>query len=359
MLDKIGDIKFVKPKGGRMIRKFMTTILALFLSITALNATEDMSRWLRPLEVPQPADNKLSKEKIELGKLLYFDTRLSTSEKISCATCHHPKHGWSDEVPTPKAVGHEGAVGPRNSPVVLNTAYQNRQFWDGRVKTLEQQALGPIEADVEMNMPLAVLIPKLNKLKGYQELFKKAYPESNGVITKEFLAKAIASFERTVLSTESPFDKYAKGDIDAISQEAKNGFELFKNKARCIYCHDGFNFSDGSFHNIGLNDGELKGKELGRYVLKERAAWYGAMKTPTLRDVAKSYPYFHDGSVATLEEATAICSSGGRYKHNVKNKSTFMTDRKLSKSEIADIVMFMNSLSGPDMDLKIPTKFPQ
>jgi len=342
-----------------MIRKLIVGAVVASLSVASLSATEDMTKWLRPAEVPQPADNKLTPEKIELGKLLYFDTRLSTSEKISCATCHHPKHGWSDEIPTPKAVGHEGAVGPRNSPVVLNTAYQNRQFWDGRARTLEQQALGPIEADVEMNMSLDVLIPKLNKIKGYQRLFKKAYPESKGVITKDFLAKAIASFERTVLSTEAPFDKYAKGDKKAISKEAKNGFELFRSKAHCMDCHDGFNFSDGSFHNIGLNDGELSGKELGRYLVKRRAAWYGVMKTPTLRDIAKSYPYFHDGSVATLEEATAICSSGGRYDHNVKNKSTFMIDRKLSKSEIADIVAFMNTLSGPDMDLKIPTKFPQ
>jgi len=342
-----------------MIRKLMIGALVASLSVTSLCATEDMKKWLRPSEVPQPADNKLTPQKIELGKLLYFDTRLSTSGKISCATCHHPKHGWSDEVPTPKAVGHEGAVGPRNSPVVLNTAYQNRQFWDGRVRTLEQQALGPIEADVEMNMSLDVLIPKLNKIKGYQKLFKKAYPESKGLITEDFLAKAIASFERTVLSTEAPFDKYAKGDKKAISKEARNGFKLFTSKAHCMDCHDGFNFSDGSFHNIGLNDGELSGKELGRYLVKRRAAWYGVMKTPTLRDVAKSYPYFHDGSVATLEEATAICSSGGRYDNNVKNKSTFMIDRKLSKSEIADIVAFMNSLSGPDMDLKIPTKFPQ
>jgi len=342
-----------------MIVKSLLVVLVASAFFSNANASQDMKKWLRPAEVPQPANNKLTPERIELGKLLYFDTRLSSSEKISCATCHHPKRGWTDLIPTSKAVGHEGAVGPRNSPVVLNTAYQNRQFWDGRARTLEQQALGPIEADVEMNMPLEELVPKLNKIKGYQKLFKVAYPKSNGTITKEYLAKAIASFERTVVSTISPFDKYALGDKNALSKSAKKGFELFKGKAHCVDCHDGFNFSDGSFHNIGLNDGELQGKELGRYLTKRRAAWYGVFKTPTLRDVTKSSPYMHDGSVKTLTEATHICGNGGRYKHNVKNKSTFIVDRNLSKTDIRYITSFLKSLEGPDMKLKIPTKFPQ
>jgi len=340
-----------------MIRKLALSVLVATITLTTASATEDMKKWLRPTEVPQPADNKLTPERIELGKLLYFDVRLSSSEKISCATCHHPKQGWTDLIPTSKAVGHEGRTGPRNSPVVLNTAYQNRQFWDGRARTLEQQALGPIEADVEMNMPLEVLIPKLNKIKGYVELFEKAYPGEG--LTEKTLAKAIASFERTVVSTISPFDKFAMGEKDALDEDQKKGFELFKGKAHCIDCHDGFNFSDGSFHNIGLNDGELKGKELGRYLVKRRAAWYGVMKTPTLRDIVKSKPYFHDGSVKTLEEATHVCGNGGRYEHNVKNKSTFLENRGLTKSDIANVVSFLESLTGPDMDLEIPTKFPQ
>ena len=341
--------------------KMLVSSLLVLLGVASATASSsaDMKKWLRPSEVPQPKDNKLTPQKIELGKLLYFDKRLSSSEKISCATCHNPKHGWSDEHPTPKAVGHEGAVGPRNSPTILNSAYQTRQFWDGRVKTLEQQALGPIQTGVEMHMPLDKLMPKLNSIKGYKKLFKEAYPKSKGVITAEYLAKALASFERTVVSTEAPFDRYIKGDKNAISKDAKDGFELFKGKAKCTDCHDGFNFTDGSFHNIGLNDGELHGKELGRYNVKHRASWYGVMKTPTLRDVTKSYPYFHDGSVKTLKEATAICASGGRYEFNVKNKSTYMKDRHLSDAELDKLVLFMKTLTGPDMKLKIPTKFPQ
>lgn len=331
--------------------------LSALLISSALSATADMSKWLRPAEVPQPKDNKLTPERIELGKLLYFDTRLSANGKINCATCHHPKRGWTDLEPVSKAIG--AGRGPRNSPTLLNTAYGKRQFWDGRARTLEKQALGPIEADVEMNMPLEVLIPKLNKIEGYTKLFKQAYPKSNGKITKKYLAKAIASFERTVLSTTAPFDKYAMGDDKAISKQEKEGFELFTNKAHCVDCHDSFNFSDGSFHNIGLNDGELQGKELGRYLTKRRATWYGVFKTPTLRDISKSAPYFHDGSVKTLHEATSICSSGGRYKNNVKNKSTYIVDRNVTETEVNKIVEFLKTLSGPDMKLKIPTKFPQ
>jgi cytochrome c peroxidase len=340
-----------------MVAKSLLAVLVVSSLFLNANATQDMQKWLRPAEVPQPANNKLTPERIELGKLLYFDTRLSKNNELSCATCHSPARGWTDAIPTSKAVGFAGRVGPRNSPVVLNTAYQKHQFWDGRAKSLEQQALGPIQTDVEMNMPLKELVVKLQKIKGYKVLFDKAYPGEG--ITKDTIAKAIASFERTVVSTESPFDKYAKGDKNAISAEAKKGFALFQGKAHCVDCHDGFNFSDGSFQNIGLHDGELHGKELGRYNVKKRAAWYGVFKTPTLRDVTKSYPYFHDGSVKTLKEATVICSQGGRFEHNVKNKSDVMVDRNLTEKEVDAIVTFMKSLTGPDLKIDIPSKFPQ
>jgi cytochrome c peroxidase len=335
-----------------IVRLSLTALLASSASF----ASADIEKWLRPAEAPQPLNNKLTPERVELGKLLFFDPRLSSGGEFSCATCHDPKRGWTDLTPVSKAMG--AGRGPRNTPTILNAGYQNRQFWDGRVKTLEEQALGPIEADVEMNMPLAELIPKLNEIHGYVKLFNAAYPGEGG-LTQETLAKAIASFERTVVSTISPFDKYAMGDDNAIGVKAKKGFELFKDKAHCMDCHDKFNFSDGSFHNIGLSDGELRGKELGRYLTKKRAAWYGAFKTPTLRDVTKSAPYFHDGSVKTLTEATAICAGGGRYLNNVQNKSTYIVDRNLSESEIGEIVSFLKTLEGPDMKLDIPTKFPQ
>jgi len=333
-------------------------VILIFISSLFLRAEDDINttKWLPPLEIPQPTDNRLTTQRIKLGKLLFFDKRLSSDDSISCATCHHPKRGWTDFKPVSKAVGVHGRIGPRNSPTLLNTAYQNRQFWDGRVRTLEQQALGPIQTDVEMDMPLEVLVVKLKAIKTYATLFEEAYP--NEKLDKTTIAKALASFERTIISPPAPFDRYVQGDKKAISQDAKEGFKLFKHKAHCTDCHDGFNFTDGSFHNIGLKDGELTGKELGRYNVKSRVSWYGVMKTPTLRDITKSYPYFHDGSVQTLEEATEICSKGGRYNKNVKNKSHSMKDRNLTKEERRKIVVFMKTLTSPDIDIIIPTKFP-
>ena len=330
---------------------FLFTTLSLTLLITSsLFANTPTSEWLRPSSVPVPYDNQLTSKRIELGKLLYFDTRLSSSGEISCATCHNPELGWSDGVP--KALGHKGAEGPRNSPTIINTAYQTHQFWDGRVNTLEEQALGPIENVVEMNMPLKKLIPKLKSIDGYVKLFNEAYPHEG--ITKVTLAKAIASFERTVLSTESAFDRYIQGDKNAISKDAKDGFTLFKSKARCTDCHSGFNFTDGSFHNLGLGDSD-KGRIKTR---KGVSTPTGEMKTPTLRDITKTWPYFHDGSVKTLHEATAICGNGGRFS-DTPNLSLLIVDRGLSIDEIEKIVAFLRTLEGKEMDLNIPTKFPQ
>ncbi|MCF6340469.1 MAG: c-type cytochrome [Sulfurimonas sp.] len=325
-------------------------LTVLLLSIIPLQAFSTSSEWLRPNGVPQPKDNRLTLQRVELGKLLFFDKRLSKSEEISCASCHNPELGWSDA--EPKAIGHEGKVGPRNSPTILNTAYQTHQFWDGRVETLEEQALGPIEADVEMNMPLKELIPKLRKIQGYKILFDKAYPGLG--ITKDTLAKAIASFERTIVSTEAPFDRYIKGNKKAISKNAQDGFELFKDKGRCTDCHSGYNFSDGSFHNLGLKDGDKGRIEVRKGI--EKAT--GAFKTPTLRDITKSGPYFHDGSVKTIHEATAICGNGGRFS-DAKGLSLFMIDRDLTIDDIEKIVTFLRTLEGEPMKLKIPTKFPQ
>ncbi|MCF6330447.1 MAG: c-type cytochrome [Sulfurimonas sp.] len=329
----------------------ITKILLLaFFTTNLLYADIIASDWLRPNSVPTPYDNQLSDKRIELGKLLYFDKRLSSSNEISCATCHDPKLGWSDALS--KSIGHDGAKGPRNSPTIINTAYQEHQFWDGRVKSLEEQALGPIEAEVEMNMPLKKLIVKLKNIDGYVKLFKEAYPESD--ITKETLAKAIASFERTVLSTESPFDRYVKGDEDAVNKDAKDGFKLFRNKGRCTDCHSGFNFTDGSFHNLGLGD-----KDKGRIKTRKGVETStGEMKTPTLRDITKTWPYFHDGSVKTLHEAVAICGNGGRFT-DAKNLSHLIIDRDLNIDEIEKIVAFLRTLEGKDLDISIPTKFPR
>ena len=326
-----------------------TLFASSILTVSAI-ASSDMLKWIMPKEAPSPANNKTTPERVELGKLLYFDARLSKSSQISCATCHHPEKGWSDAVP--KAIGVHGRAGPRNSPTVLNTGFQKHQFWDGREKTLEGQAVGPMQAGVEMDMKLEDVLSVVKSKDGYVSMFKKAYPDEK--LTIQTVAKAIASFERTVISQESPFDLYVKGNTNAISADAAMGFSLFQGKAACTTCHDGFNFTDGSFHNIGLGDGDI-----GRQALKmKRKAWMGAMKTPTLRDITKSAPYFHDGSVKTLQEAVAICGNGGRYA-DTPGKSMDIKNRNLSTQDIDQITEFLKSLTGPDLPLVIPTVFPQ
>jgi cytochrome c peroxidase len=247
-------------------------------------------------------------------------------------------------------MGHANKQGGRNTPTILNTAYQFHQFWDGRAKSLEEQSLGPIQADVEMNMPLDELVKKIGAIKGYQELFEIAYPKEG--ITKDTIAKAIASFERTIVSPPAPFDDYIKGDKSAINSDAKAGFELFKGKAGCTICHDGFNFTDGSFHNIGVND------DVGRYGVRAKQVLMGAFKTPTLRDVTKSGPYFHDGSEPKLDETIRCCAKGGKNPH-AKNISSALIKRDLSKKEIAQIEEFLKSLESEDVKFEIPFRFPQ
>jgi cytochrome c peroxidase len=332
------------------MRKVFTFTAFMLCVGSSFAASPDMSKFLRPAEVPFPENNAPTLERVELGKLLFFDVRLSKNNDISCATCHNPKTGWQDGVPL--AVGDKGAVGSRNTPGILNSAYQHHQFWDGRVRTLEEQALGPIQADVEMNLSLDEALQRLNSIKGYVELFNKAYP--NEGITKDTLAKAIASFERTIVSSDAPFDKYIKGDKNAISPEALKGWEIFSSdKGKCLNCHDGFNYTDGSFHNIGLNTNDT-----GRFNVRERDAWFGAFKTPTLRDVTKTAPYFHNGSVPDLFTATDMCAQGGE-NHNVKNYSTALHRLDVTKEEVEFLVEFMKALESPDMDIKIPTVFPK
>ena len=325
--------------------------IAILILLSMLNVlfAEDISKWMIPKEIPAPKDNLSSPQRVELGKLLYFDKRLSVSKEISCASCHDPKKGWSDGVA--KAVGIHGRKGARNSPTILNTAFQKHQFWDGRAKSLEEQALGPMQADVEMGMKLDEVLDVVKSKQGYVELFKKAYPDEK--LTIKTIAKAIAAFERTVISQESPFDLFIKGNTNAISADAAMGFSLFKGKASCTTCHDGFNFTDGSFHNIGLGDGDI-----GRQALKmKRKAWKGAMKTPTLRDVTKSGPYFHDGSVHTLQESIAICGNGGRYPQT-EGKSMDIKNRNLTIKEIEQINEFLKTLEGPELPITVPEKFP-
>ncbi|MDH5218252.1 MAG: c-type cytochrome [Gammaproteobacteria bacterium] len=304
---------------------------------------EDAKKFLRPSEIPQPANNKMTPARIDLGKKLFFDPRLSSSNFISCATCHNPALGWSDALKT--ATGHGMRTLGRSTPTILNTAYQRFQFWDGRERSLEKQALGPIIAGGEMAQNLDELLVELKAIPGYVKLFEKAYPGEG--IKGDTIAKAIASFERTVVSSEAPFDKWLMGNNKAMSKSAVRGFELFKTKANCVACHDGFNFSDNGFHNIGLK-GNTDG---GRYEIKPIAVLKGAFKTPTLRDVAMTAPYMHNGEYATLEEVIDHYNAGGS---KVEGLSPNMKPLNLSKKEKTDLIAFLKSLTGKQTLVSVP-----
>jgi len=257
--------------------------------------------------VPVPASNPQSSLKILLGKQLYFDTRLSKNNTISCSTCHSPLMGWSDAGPT--STGIHGQKGPRRAPPVSNAAYNHLQFWDGRAASLEEQAEGPIQNPVEMGNTLDNAVKTLNSIPGYVEEFKEVFGTTP--ITIKQVVDAIAAFERTVVTTDSPFDRYIKGDRDAMTPLEKQGMAIFNGKGHCTACHWGGYFSDGRFHDLGTaQTGPLK-VDVGRYAVTGNPKDVRAFKTPTVRDVALRPPYMHDGSEKTLEEVVDFYNRGG------------------------------------------------
>jgi cytochrome c peroxidase len=298
--------------------------------------------YLRPEKAPEPAHNKSTPARVELGKALFFDPRLSGSDWISCASCHNPAMGWSDGLSTGIGDGMKRLA--RATPTIVNIGFASSLMWDGRQPNLEAQALGPIQADVEMNQDIPGLVKKLSGIQGYVAMFSKAYPGED--ISGETIGKALAAYQRTVVSTESPFDRWRKGDKRAVSDSAKRGFDLFTGKASCAKCHEGFNFTDNSFHNIGL-----KSADLGRFTQRKVISMRGAFKTPTLRDIELTAPYMHNGAYRTLEEVVDHYDRGGDVAENL---SPEMKPLNLSAQEKADLVAFMKSLTGSPMQVVIP-----
>lgn len=333
----------ITPTGKLACTTAVAAVLVLFLSAATPQVSSDP--YLRPAAAPAPEENKVTPARVELGKVLFFDPRLSGSNWISCATCHNPALGWSDGLTT--GIGHGMNKLGRATPTILNTAFNPIQMWDGRKSTLEDQALGPIGADAEMNQPLPELVKKLSKIDGYRAMFQKAYPGES--ITEVTIAKAIASFERTIISTESPFDRWRSGDNSAVDESVKRGFATFTGKASCTGCHKGFNFTDNGFHNIGVKD--LGAEDLGRFQQKKVRSLKGAFKTPTLRDIALTAPYMRNGTYGTLDEVVDHYDRGGDVKDNL---SPDIKPLNLTAQEKADLVAFMKSLTGKPMQVVIP-----
>lgn len=300
--------------------------------------------------VPVPEDNPQTKEKIELGRLLYFDKRLSRDSTVSCATCHDPSKGWTDQAPV--SAGINGQKGGRSAPTVLNAAYLELQFWDGRAPSLEEQAKGPIQNPIEMGFTHEEAVARIAAVKGYRKLFKKAFGDD--AVTIDRIAKAIASFERTAVTGNAPYDRFEAGDKSALTEAQQRGMALFFGKANCSVCHTGKSFTDGDFHNIGV--GMLAAKpDLGRFEVSKEERLKGAFKTPTLRNLSDTAPYMHDGSQKTLEEVVDYYDRGGE-----KNEwlSGDIRPLALTKEERADLVAFLKALDGDKVVVAAPKRFP-
>ncbi len=291
--------------------------------------------YRRPRTIPFPAENPYTFEKVVLGKKLYFDTRLSQANLLSCASCHSPSYGWSDGQPT--GVGHLMKRLGRRSPTIINAAYGLIFMWDGRADTLEEQALGPIQADVEMAMPIDQLLKRLKAIAEYPPLFEAAFPGQG--ITPENIGKAIATYERTVISGRAPFDAWIDGDERAISDAAKRGFTLFNTKAQCNECHSGWNFTDDSFHDIGLASEDIGRGKILPEVLKSQHAF----KTPGLREITHRAPFMHNGSMTTLEQVVEHYNTGGI---NRPSRSELIKPLNLTDQEKADLIAFLKTLTS-------------
>jgi cytochrome c peroxidase len=325
-------------------------------------------------QISIPPDNPLTRAKIELGRQLYFDPRLSADGTISCATCHAPETGWAQ--PTQFGVGIGGLTGNRNSPPAYNRILSSTQFWDGRAASLEEQAIGPIANPVEMGNTHDDCVATLKKIPGYVVQFEKIFPDEG--LTIQTVGKAIASFERTIVTGPSPADYYEplytfekvfrdeledlesfkednpdeyaryeklKADVanHPISESAKRGRELFFGKANCTTCHVGANFTDEKYHNLGIGMAAEK-PDLGRYEITKVDADRGAFKTPTVRNVAQTAPYMHDGSLKTLEEVMDWYDKGGHPNPYLSDK---IKKLNLTEQEKKDVVEYMKALTGP------------
>ncbi len=304
------------------------------------------------LPVQWPKDNPYSKAKWELGRALYFDQRLSADNSLSCASCHSPKTGFTDG--QPNSAGIRGQHGSRSAPTVINRAYSLAQFWDGRAPTLEEQAKGPMANPIEMGHTHEGIVTRLKDIPGYRTMFAAAF--GSDLIDIERAAKAIATFERTVLSGNSPYDRYQAGDRHALTPSQIRGLDVFVNKAKCDQCHEGINFTTNAYHNLGVGTDKPE-PDAGRFAVTHNPADWGAFKTPTLREVANTAPYMHDGSLRTLDEVVEFYDKGGLKNKNLDEK---LKPLHLTERDRKDLVEFLKALSGEGWQtISPPVKFPE
>ncbi len=326
----------------------MKLYASLFLSI--LFSANSFALSPLPKTPPIPKDNPMTLEKINLGKNLFFDPRLSMNGTISCNSCHNVMSGGEDMRSV--SVGINGQKGGRSAPTVWNSAFHSVQFWDGRAASLEEQAVGPITNPIEMGMPnYEVVVERLSKIDGYVSMFKKAFPKEEKAISKINIGKAIASFERTLIAGDSAFDQYMKGNKKALNKNALNGMKLVQ-AVGCTACHSGANFNgemkmgEGNFQKFPTFAENTYAKkydflkDAGRFGVTKKEDDKNMWRVPTWRNVALTAPYFHNGAVTTLDEAVRVMAK-------------VQLDKDLKDDEVKDIVAFLESLTGkfPKIDM--------
>ena len=301
-------------------------------------------QYWRPAAIPYPKDNPHGRAKEELGRALFFDPILSGARVRSCATCHNPGLSWGDG--EPRAIGENQVRLSLRSPTLLNIAWIPKLGWDGHFRDLESVAMGPITGQNNMNLSEGELIGRLSAIPGYVTAFDGVF--GKGGVTRDHFEQALATFERSIVSADAPFDRWLNGNENAMSSAAKRGFVLFNGKANCAACHTGWAFTDAGFHDIGV----AKDDDLGRgRLFPNSVKLQHAFKTPTLRDVTRRAPYMHDGSVATLAEVIELYDRGGIDRPSRDND---IRPLNLQDGEKADLIAFLNTLSSAAKPYPVP-----
>lgn len=310
-----------------------------------LSLPELKAKYRRPDIIPFPKTNAFDPAKADLGRHLFFDPRISSNGSISCASCHDPDLDWADG--RDRGVGVTGVPLPRRTPTVVNAAWLTALMWDGRASTLEHQASMPITAEHEMGMSLDDVPKRIQAIDGYGPLFEAAFPgEKIGI---ENVLAALATFQRTLVSSQAPFDHWIEGDETAISEGAQRGFLVFNGVGRCSRCHAGWRFTDDSFHDIGLESDDV-GR--GQFAPPSVVIMQHAFKTPSLRDLQMTGPYMHDGAMKTIDEVIKHYEDGGKVRPSL---SPEMKPVKLTKQERDDLIAFLETLRGPPLPNEVPT----
>lgn len=329
-----------------VVRRFLDKAvrLALVGSLAAVPVAgfatlEEATPEARLVPLGLPGENEpvaYDPAEVELGRRLFFETALSRERTISCSSCHRPEHGFAD--PRRRSIGDRGEKTLRHAPTLLNRAFGEAFFWDGRAGTIEEQVLQPIANEREMDLPLEAALERLNQDESYRSAFEAVY---QAPAEAESLASALAAFVRTLLSGDSPVDRFRAGERSALSKAARSGMWLFESRGRCWRCHAGANFSDEEFHNTGVaaRSGD---RDAGRFEVTGDEADRGRFKTPTLRGLVHTAPYMHDGSLATLEEVVELYRDGG---HANANLDPLIEPIEMSDEDVQNLAAFLRALS--------------